>query len=102
VSLPEKCPFCGADKFGAESPGRWVTFVCSTTIHAGQDARRTQSRTCERWERTRLSERIAELEDETEALRYRIAALEAEAKQAESDAGWALSHGTILHRDDGF
>jgi hypothetical protein len=32
----------------------------------------------------------------------RIAALEAEAKQAESDTGWALSHGAIVHRDDGF
>ncbi len=35
-------------------------------------------------------------------LKARIAALEADAKQAESDTGWAFSHGAIVHRDDGF
>ena len=67
MSLPETCPFCGAGILvmagGLECRnGRWATFDCRTSIHAGQAERRTQSRTCEDAERARLAARVAELE----------------------------------------
>ena len=67
MSLPDKCPFCGAGVLvmagGFECRnGRWVTFDCRTSIHAGQAERRTQSRTCEDAERASLAARVAELE----------------------------------------
>ncbi len=42
--------------------GRWVTFNCHTSIHAGQADRWTQSRWCEDVERARLAARVVELE----------------------------------------
>ena len=68
MSLPDKCPFCGAGVLvlagGFECKnGQCVTFDCRTWIHAGQtDERRTQSSTCEDAERARLAARVAELD----------------------------------------
>ena len=58
MSFPETCPFCGAERLGMKD-GSWVTFACFTSIHTGYDERRTQSRTCEGLERTRLLARAA-------------------------------------------
>ena len=87
MSLPDKCPFCGAEPYttvsGEQCRGgdRWVLFSCDTSIYAGQDLRRTQSRKCEDAERTRLAARVAELE--------------AREKQAREDEAWA-SERTVL------
>ena len=68
MSLPDTCPFCGAEPYTTASGeqcrrgDRWVLFSCDTSIYAGQDLRRTQSRKCEDAERTRLAARVAELE----------------------------------------
>jgi len=89
MSLPETCPFCGC--FGElKSADRWVGFTCMTTIHAGQDARRMQSLTCAGLERKRLD--------------VRLAAMEAEVKQAREDEAWAHScHvGCIARGEDGW
>lgn len=89
MSLPETCPFCGAEPYitasGNQCRGgdRWVLLSCGTSIYAGQDLRRTQSRKCEEAERTRLAARVAELE--------------AENKQARDDEAWA--HDKIMPVD---
>ena len=67
MSLPDRCPFCGAGILvmagGFECRnGRWATFDCRTSIHAGHAERMTQSRTCVDAERARLVARVAELE----------------------------------------
>lgn len=67
MNLPDKCPFCGAGIVVMENGEKcvsenWVAFECITSIHAGQDIRRTQSRECETAERIRLTARVAELE----------------------------------------
>lgn len=121
MNLPDKCPFCGAGILvmagGFECRnGRWATFDCRTSIHAGQAERRTQSRTCEDAERTRLAARVAELEAENKALRdrfsdadternaaqaalkaafARVAELEAREKQAREDEAWANGDGLV-------
>lgn len=74
MNLPETCPFCGAEPYitasGEQCRGgdRWVLFSCDTSIYAGQDLRRTQSRKCEDAERTRLTARVAELEADSKRL----------------------------------
>ena len=84
MSLPETCPFCGAEPYTTASGeqcrrgDRWVIFSCDTSICAGQDLRRTQSRKCEDAERARLAARVAELE--------------ALAKQAREDEAWAKAN----------
>lgn len=74
MNLPDKCPFCGAGIVVMENGEKcvsknWVAFQCITSIHAGQDIRRTQSRGCETAERIRLTARVAELEARYERLR---------------------------------
>lgn len=67
MSLPDKCPFCGASVLVMEDgkecrSGSWVTFGCFTMIGNGIDGRKFKSRTCEDAERARLAARVAELE----------------------------------------
>ena len=67
MNLPDKCPFCGAGIVVMENGEKcvsenWVAFQCITSIHVGQDIRRTQSRGCETNERGRLTARVTELE----------------------------------------
>ena len=67
MNLPDKCPFCGAGIVVMENGEKcvsenWVAFQCITSIHAGQDIRRTQSGGCETNERIRLTARVEELE----------------------------------------
>ena len=89
MNLPETCPFCGAGILvmagGFECRnGRWATFDCRTSIHAGQAERRTQSRTCEDAERTRLVARVAELEAENKTLRNRAELADGDVKKAQA------------------
>lgn len=76
MNLPDKCPFCGAGIVVMENGEKcvsknWVAFQCITSIHDGQDIRRTQSRGCETNERIRLTARVAELESQNKDLRDR-------------------------------
>ena len=115
MNLPQTCPFCGAGVLvmagGFECRnGRWATFDCRTSIHAGQAERRTQSRTCEDAERAHIAARVASLESENKGLadRFsdadternaaqaglkaafdRVAELEAREKQRAEDEAWA-------------
>ena len=100
MNLPETCPFCGAGVLvmagGFECRnGRWVTFDCRTSIHAGQAERRTQSRTCEDAERARLAARVAELEARVKRLEE--AALGVYLDCIESDHLWSEKETRNMH-----
>lgn len=110
MSIPETCPFCGAEPYttasGEQCRGgdRWVLFSCDTSIYAGQDARRMQSLTCAGLERKRLDVRLAELEAENKALKERIAALRDRLAAMESDSlrdreneHWARDSAVEIH-----
>lgn len=76
MNLHDKCPFCGAGIVIMENGEKcvsenWVAFECITSIHAGQDIRRTQSRECETSERVRLTARVTELEAQIKVLQDR-------------------------------
>lgn len=66
MSLPDKCPFCGAGVHVMEDgkackSQRWVEFECYTSIHAVAP-RPSRSPNCKDAERDTLAARVAELE----------------------------------------
>ena len=67
MSLPDKCPFCGAAR-KAYWPGVCYDYTCGTSIHTKRDARRNQSHTCKEAERATLAARVAELEERCKRL----------------------------------